>query len=139
METDSKIYLFFLAVYLVLVTGCAASVSATSPKKVSTQQDDITNKKVITQQGDITNPTNNPVELAVLSEIPTLNTDAKGTVGNVTFIAGEAFAAASGLRCRPVTITENSPAGSIRGRMVCKNGQNWFFSKDVFLMEPVSD
>ena len=123
MASIRKIELIVLATLSVLVGGCAASVDPVSAK-IETPQ-----------PSEVVYYANNPVESAILSKIPTLGSGVESMAGDVSFIAGEAFASASGLRCRPVTITESSPTGTARGRIVCKNNQRWFFSKDIFLMD----
>jgi hypothetical protein len=127
MASIRKIELIILATFSMLVGGCAASVDPV-PAEIETPP-----------PSEVVYYASNPVELAILSRIPTLGAGVESTAGDVSFIAGEAFASASGLRCRPVTITESSPTGTTRGRIVCKNNQRWFFSRDIFLMEFESD
>jgi hypothetical protein len=122
-----KTELIILAVFSMLVGGCAASVDPVSAK-VETPP-----------QSEVVYYANDPVESAILSRISTLAPGVESTAGDVSFIAGEAFASASGLRCRPVTITESSSTGTTRGRIVCKNNQSWFFSRDIFLMDSDND
>ncbi|RLJ20557.1 hypothetical protein DJ030_06460 [bacterium endosymbiont of Escarpia laminata] len=121
METVRKIPLLILTACLVSVTGCATSMSAPSAK-TETLQKDVAAYSV-----------SNPLESAILSEITTLNPGERGAVGSVMFVAGELYTAASGRRCRPVTITGNPSPGVTRGRVACNDGHNWFFSGDVFL------
>jgi hypothetical protein len=123
MASIRKIELIILTAFSLLVGGCAASVEPVSAK-IETPP-----------PSEVVNHANNPVESAILSRISTLGPGIESTAGDVSFIAGEAFASASGLRCRPVTITESSPTGTARERIVCKNNQSWFFSRDIFLMD----
>ncbi len=118
-----KTELTILAAFSMLVGGCAASVDPVSVK-IETPP-----------PSEVVVHANNPVESAILSRISTLGPGIESTAGAVSFIAGEAFASASGLRCRPVTITVNSLAGTTRGRIVCKDNQSWFFSKDIFVFD----
>jgi hypothetical protein len=127
MAAVSNIYLVFFAVFSILVSGCAASVGAESAK-IETPP-----------PSEVVDHANNLVESAILSKISTLGPGVESTAGDVSFIAGETFASASGLRCRPVTITESSPTGKSRGRIVCKNDQSWFFSRDIYLKDFQSD
>ncbi|RRS33628.1 MAG: hypothetical protein OI74_04160 [Gammaproteobacteria bacterium (ex Lamellibrachia satsuma)] len=93
----------------------------------------IPSAKTETVQQDVAaNSVSNPLELAILSEIPTMNPGARGAVGSVMFVAGDLYTAASGMRCRPVKITGNPSPGTTRGRVACNNGHYWFFSGDVF-------
>ncbi|RDH85884.1 MAG: hypothetical protein DIZ78_09885 [endosymbiont of Escarpia spicata] len=121
METDRKIHLLILTACLASVTGCATSMSAPLAKTETVQ-------KVVA-----TYFVSNPLEAAILTEIPTMNPGESGAAGSVIFVAGELYAAASGRRCRPVTITMNPSSGITRGRVACNDGHNWFFSGDVFL------
>ncbi len=127
MASIRKIELIILATFSMLVGGCAASI-APVPAEIETPP-----------PSEVVYYANNPVESAILSKIPTLGAGVESTAADVSFIAGETFASASGLRCRPVTITESSPTGTTRGRIVCKNSQNWFFSRDIFLMDSDND
>jgi hypothetical protein len=127
MASIRKIELIILATFSMLVGGCAASVDPVSAE-IETPP-----------PSEVVDQVNNPVEWAILSIISTLGPGVESTAGDVSFIADEAFASASGLRCRHVTITESSPAGTSRGRIVCKNSQNWFFSRDIFLMDSDND
>lgn len=127
MSYIRKIELIILATFSMLVGGCAASVDAVSAEIEAPPP------------SDVVDYANNSVESAILSKISTLGPGIESTAGDVSFIAGEVFASASGLRCRPVTITESSPTGTARGRVVCKNKQSWFFSRNIFLMEFESD
>ena len=127
MAPIRKTELIILTAFSMLVGGCAASVDAVSAEKETPPP------------SEVVYYANNPVESAILSKISYLAPGVESTAGDVSFIAGETFASASGLRCRPVTITESSPTGTSRGRIACNNNQNWFFSKDIFLMEFESD
>jgi hypothetical protein len=127
MASIRKIELIILATFSMLVGGCAASVDPVSAE-IETPL-----------PSEVVDYTNNTVESAILSRISTLAPGVESTAGDVSFIAGETFASASGLRCRPVTIAEGSPTGTSRGRIACNNNQNWFFSRDIFLMEFESD
>ena len=127
MASIRKIALIILTTSSMLVGGCAASVDPVSAE-IETPP-----------PSEVVYYANNPVELAILSRIPTLGAGVESMAGDVSFIAGDAFASASGLHCRPVTITESSPTGTTRGRIVCKNSQNWFFSRDIFLMDSDND
>ena len=127
MASIRKIALIILTTSSMLVGGCAASVDPVSAE-IETPP-----------PSEVVYYANNPVESAILSRIPTLGAGLESMAGDVSFIAGETFASASGLRCRPVTITESSPSGTSRGRIVCKNNQRWFFSRDIFLMDVESD
>jgi hypothetical protein len=127
MASIRKIELIILATFSMLVGGCAASVDPVSAE-IETPP-----------PSEVVDYTNNTVESAILSRISYLAPGVESTAGDVSFIAGEAFASASGLRCRPVTITESSPTGTARERIVCINNQNWFFSRDIFLMDFESD
>ncbi len=121
MVIDRKIRLFVLIVCPALLTGCVATMSSTPAQQRAASE---------SAASSSTHSTNNPVEAAILSQISSMKTGEEGTVGDVTFIAGEAYTAASGRRCRPVTITD----GRIRrGQLVCENGRGWFFSKRVFV------
>ena len=127
MASIRKFELIVLATVSMLVGGCAASVNAVSAEKETPPPSEVVDQ------------VNNPVESAILSVISTLGPGIEGRAGGVSFIAGDTFASASGLYCRPVTITESSDNGTTRGRIVCKNNQSWFFSRDIFLMEFESD
>ena len=127
MTSIGKIELIVLATFSMLVGGCAASV------------DPVLAKVETPPPSEVVDYANNPVESAILSIISTLGAGVESTAGDVSFIAGESFASASGLRCRPVTITESSPTGTTLGRIVCKNNQSWFFPKDIFLMDSDND
>jgi hypothetical protein len=127
MASIRKIELIVLATFSMLVGGCAASVDPVSAE-IETPP-----------PSEVVDYTNNTVESAILSRISYLAPGVESTAGDVSFIAGEAFASASGLRCRPVTIIGSSPTGTARGRIVCKNSQSWFFSRDIFLMDSDND
>jgi hypothetical protein len=127
MAPIRKTELIILTTLSVLVGGCAASVDPVSAE-IETPP-----------PSEVVDYTNNTVESAILSRISYLAPGVESTAGDVSFIAGETFASASGLRCRPVTITESSPAGTTRGRVVCNNNQSWFFSRDIFLTDSDND
>jgi hypothetical protein len=127
MAPIRRIELIILATFSMLVGGCVASVDPVSAE-IETPP-----------PSEVVDYANNPVESAILSRISTLGSGVESTAGDVSFIAGEAFASASGLRCRPITITESSPTGRARERIVCNNNQSWFFSRDIFLTDSDND
>jgi hypothetical protein len=127
MAPIRKIELIILATFSMLVGGCAASVDPVSAE-IETPP-----------PSEVVDYTNNTVESAILSRISYLAPGVESTAGDVSFIAGETFASASGLRCRPITITESSSTGTARERIVCNNNQSWFFSRDIFLTDSDND
>lgn len=126
MKSAKIIRLFSFMACLVLVTGCAATVGTTS-------------LPIGMEQGKLIPNSSNSVELAILSEVPVMSAGEDGVVNNIRFTVGETYTAASGRRCKPVTITGLLTANSTSGRVVCESDPNWFFSKDVFLTSSVSD
>ncbi len=87
-------------------------------------------KQTTVQKEAIDYSVGDPVEAAILSVISTMKSGEKGTAGAVAYVVGNAYAAASGVLCKPVTIIGDSSAGA---RLACMHGQRWSFSNEVFL------
>jgi hypothetical protein len=144
MASIGKIKLIILAAFSMLIGGCATFVDPVSAlaaiaKPVSALVKPVAALMETPPPSGVVEHADNSVESAILSRIPYLASGVKGTVGAVSFIVDDAFASASGLRCRHVTITESSPIGTTRGRIACNNSQNWFFSRDIFPTDSDSD
>lgn len=76
---------------------------------------------------------NSASQSALLLELGSLKAGEKRNHGDMTIEAGAIYVAASGSRCRTVTMTVSDKATSMSKRLACVDGQDWFFSKDVFL------
>ena len=70
-----------------------------------------------------------PTEARILAAIPNMKPGAIAALGELTYVTGRTYTAASGRKCRPVTLTRGM---SERTRIACANGQQWFFSPEVF-------
>jgi len=113
---------------MALVVGCV--VPSSKPVNLGAMPDSVAHPVSSGASSD-------PVEQAILAEIPAMNMGEGGSVGRVTFTVGEAYAAASGRYCKPVTIVAG--AGGAEGRVACENDGSWFFSANVFVMDSAND
>jgi hypothetical protein len=119
-ETGRKARLIVLLFYLVAITGCATSMDVEPPAPISQE-------------------INNPIDTEILSALRTLRDEEYRVVRNMIITQGATYLAASGVRCRNVSIENDSTTSLVIKRLACNSDENWFFSKDIFLMDFESD
>lgn len=120
MKTNRIIYMLFLGAYLALSIGC----TSLGAEKKLIQED------IAVLNGDVP-------DSAILSEISNMKAGEKRLLGEMTFMVGKDYAAASGVRCKPVVITEtmHDDSAIATNRLACKFNNKWLFSKNVFLTD----
>jgi len=94
------------------------------------------------EQGQKSVTTVNTSESTILLQISTMNVGEEAHVDGMVIVAGEIYTAASGSHCRSVTISSEvslDAISTVRERVACDNGHNWFFTKDIFLTVTESD
>lgn len=118
MKIDTYIHTLVLSACLVALTGCATAEISPIAKTV-----------VQTSAMDDKQAQNS----VVLMQLASMKSGDRVNVGGMTIDAGETYTAASGSLCRHVMVSGGQDVAGGRRRVVCNNGQNWFFSEDVFL------
>ena len=76
----------------------------------------------------------NDLERSILGRLDELAADAEITIGGSVVLAGRAYAAASGRRCRMVTIRDNAPTAGDNHRLACIIAGSWAFVPEVLRM-----
>ena len=112
-ETGRKARLIVLLFYLVAITGCATSMDVESPAPIRQEM-------------------NNPIDAEILSALRTLRDEEYRVVRNMIITPGATYLAASGARCRNVSIEDDSTTSPVIKRLACNSGENWFFPKDIY-------
>ena len=67
--------------------------------------------------------------LARMDDVPA---NERVTFGGQTFVVDEPYFAASGRRCRSVTVRPTLDADDVQVKLACEEGSGWVFVPDVF-------
>lgn len=75
-------------------------------------------------------------EQALLTALGELPAGEARDFGGWHVLAGDPYVAASGLVCRSVLQTSSTSGAGGLNRLACRDGQEWFFTPDVFAANP---
>jgi hypothetical protein len=123
IQSNRILDLLMLSTVLVFLSGCASNAAVLS-----------SNKEMMTKQ-TVTYAVADPIESAILSQVPAMRSGTRGTAGSVSFSVGDIYTAASGRQCKPVAIIAAQAAGGNNQRLACNHNNNWFFSKDILMRD----
>lgn len=105
-----------------MLAGCAGQTAVVKPQQPGV----VVSEKAKT----IATPA---AEKELLSKIASMKSGDTRFVGDMKVMAGDIYIAASGTRCRQVTISPSTGMKNDALRLACENGTSWFFPENVFV------